>query len=151
MPTQQVLDGDFSAIESAACQSNKKAVSLNDPSTGQTFPNNQIPTSLFSRPSLALLKYIPVSSDPCGRLIYAAPSPSNENQYIGRADWLQSAKNNVYGRYYIADYANPGVFTDNILTTTRSGLNERAQAVGVALKPASVRPWLIPSMQLIHA
>src|SRR5207302_1177328 len=37
VPTQQVLNGDFSAIESAACQSNNKAVSLKDPSTGQPF------------------------------------------------------------------------------------------------------------------
>jgi hypothetical protein len=150
VPTQQVLNGDFSAIESAACQSNKKAVSLKDPSTGQPFPNNQIPTSLFSRPSLGLLKYIPVSSDPCGRLVYAAPSPSNENQYIGRADWLQSTKNTIYGRYYIADYANPGVFTDNILTTTRSGLNERAQAVGVAAQ-TSVSPTLVNSVHATYS
>ena len=132
VPTQQVITGDFSTLDSAACQSSKKPVSLINPNGGQPFPNNQIPVSLFSAPSLALLKNIPVSSDPCGRLVYAIPNPNSENQYIGRADWLQSAKNTIYGRYYIADYANPGVFTNNILTTTRSGLDDRAQAVVVA-------------------
>jgi hypothetical protein len=150
VPTQQVLSGDFSTIESAGCQSNGRAVSLKDPGTGQLFPNNQIPVSLFSKPSLALLKYIPVSSDPCGKLVYAAPNPTNENQYVGRADWLQSAKNTIYGRYFIADYANPGVFTNNILTTTRSGLNERAQAVVLGVE-SSISPALVNSLHATYS
>src|ERR1019366_5880615 len=64
VPTQATINGDFSAIESAACQSNSKAVQLIDPSNGNApFPNNQIPVSRFSGPSTGLLKYIPVSSD----------------------------------------------------------------------------------------
>ncbi len=147
VPTQQVIAGDFSTIDSPACQSSKKQVNLINPNGGQPFPNNQIPVSLFSAPAIALLKDIPVSSDPCGRLVYAIPNPSYENQYIGRADWLKSAKNTVYGRYYIADYANPGVFTNNLLTTTRSGLDDRAQAVVIALE-TSISPTVVNS---IHA
>jgi hypothetical protein len=147
VPTQQVIAGDFSALESAGCQSNKRAVSLINPANGQPFPNNQIPTSLFSAPSIALLKFIPVSADPCGRLVYSIPSPSGENQYIGRADWLKSAKNTIYGRYHIADYANPGVFTDNILTTTRSGLNDRSQAVVGAVE-TSLTPTFLNSVHI---
>ena len=147
VPTQQVINGDFSTLDSAACQSNNKAVTLINPNGGQPFPNSQIPVSLFSAPSLGLLKYIPVSSDPCGRLVYAIPNPNSENQYIGRADWLQSAKNTIYGRYYIADYANPGVFTNDILTTTRSGLDDRAQAVVVA-DETSISPTVVNS---VHA
>jgi hypothetical protein len=134
VPTQQMISGDFSARDAASCQSSNKPVNLMNPANGQPFASNQIPASLFSAPSLALLKYIPVSSDPCGRLVYSIPNPSAENQYIGRVDWLQSSRNTIYGRYYIADYANPGVFTNNILTTTRSGLNDRAQAVVVAVE-----------------
>jgi hypothetical protein len=134
VPTQAIISGDFGARESAGCQSSNKPISLINPSGGQPFVNNQIPASLFSAPSLALLKYIPVSADPCGRLVYSIPNPSSENQYIGRADWLQSSRNTIYGRYFIADYANPGVFTNNILTTTRSGLNDRAQAVVIAVE-----------------
>jgi hypothetical protein len=147
VPTQQVIAGDFSARDAAACQSSNKPVNLVNPGTGQPFPGNRIPVSLFSAPSLALLKFIPVSSDPCGRLVYSIPNPNSENQYIGRADWLQSAKNTIYGRYYIADYANPGVFTNNILTTTRSGLNDRAQAVVIA-DETNISPTLVNS---VHA
>jgi hypothetical protein len=147
VPTQATITGDFSALESAACQSNGRAVSLINPSDRQPFTNNQIPVSLFSKPSLALLKYIPVSADPCGRLVYSIPNPNNENQWVGRADWLLSSKHTVYGRYFIADYDNPGVFTDNILTTTRSGLLERGQSAVVALE-SSLTPTLVNS---IHA
>ncbi len=130
VPTQAVLTGDFSTVDSAACQSNKKGVNLIDPSSGnQPFANNQIPTSRFSAPSLALLKLIPVSSDPCGRYTFAIANPNDENQYIGRADWVQSAKHSVFGRYFIADYNNPPIYNGNLLTTTRSGLEERTQSV----------------------
>ena len=127
--TQASLAGDFSAIESADCQSNKKGVSLMNPSTGQPFPNNFISPSLFSPQALALAKLIPVAGDPCGRLVYSVPSPNNENQYIGRADWLQSSSHTLYGRYFIADFDNPYFYRGNVLTTTRSGLEERAQSV----------------------
>jgi hypothetical protein len=147
VPTQQVIAGDFSAIESANCQSNNKPVMLINPSGAAPFPNNQIPVSLFSAPSVALLKFIPVSGNPCGRLVYSMPNPNGENQYVGRADWLLNARTTIFGRYYIADYANPGVFTDNILTTTRSGLNDRAQSVVVAVESV-LRPTLFNS---IHA
>ncbi|MGI8989209.1 MAG: carboxypeptidase regulatory-like domain-containing protein [Bryobacteraceae bacterium] len=137
VPTQQTLNGDFSAIESAACQSSHKAVTLIDPSNGQPFPNNFIGPSRFSAPAVALAKLIPVSNDPCGQTTYAIPNPNNENQYVGRVDWLQSERNSIYGRYLIADYDNPPYYTNNILTTTRSGLEERAQSVVVAYQYSS--------------
>ena len=41
----------------------------------------------------------------------------------------QSAKNTIFGRYFIADYDNPPYYTNNILTTTRAGLEDRTQTV----------------------
>ncbi len=129
VPTQAALNGDFSTLESAACQSNRRAVTLIDPSNGQPFPNNMVPTSRFSTPSLNLLKNIPVSSDPCGQVVYAIPSPNDENQYTGRVDWLQSANNTIFARYFITDLANPPIYNGNLLTTTRAGINEQAQTI----------------------
>jgi Carboxypeptidase regulatory-like domain len=127
--TQATLNGNFSAIESAACQSNGKGVQLIDPSNGMPFANNQIPGGRFSTPILNLAKLIPISSDPCGKLVYGIPSPNNENQFVGRMDWVQNAKHTFYGRYFITDYADPVYYTNNILTTTRSGLDERDQTL----------------------
>jgi hypothetical protein len=66
VPTQAVLNGDFSTIESGPCQSNGKRVQLIDPSNGTPFANDQIPVGRFSTPSINLAKLIPVSTDPTG-------------------------------------------------------------------------------------
>jgi len=131
VPTQAVLNGNFSTLESGACQSNGKPVQLIDPSNGTPFANNQIPVGRFSTPILNLAKLIPISADPtgCGKLVYGIPSPNNENQFVGRMDWVQNAKHTFYGRYFITDYADPVFYTNNILTTTRSGLDERDQTL----------------------
>jgi hypothetical protein len=127
--TQAALNGDFSKLESAACQSNGVAKQLYDPSTGLPFQGNQINPTSFTAPSLALLKLIPVSSDPCGKLVYGIPNPSSEYQVVGRVDWAQNTRNSVFSRYFILDYANPAVYTNNVLTTTRPGLLQRSQVI----------------------
>ena len=43
VPTQAVLNGDFSQLESAGCQSSGTARTITDPTTGHPFPNNIIP------------------------------------------------------------------------------------------------------------
>jgi Carboxypeptidase regulatory-like domain len=129
VPTAAALSGDFSVLESAACQSSGKARQLVNPATGAAYPNNFINPSTFNTPALNLLKLIPVSSDPCGKITYAIPNPNNENQYVGRADWSLSQKHSILGRYFIDDYSNPAIYSGNLLTTTRSGLYQRAQSV----------------------
>ena len=130
MPTQAVLNGDFSTIAGAGCVSGGTARTILDPTNGQPFANNQIPVSRFNPQSLNLLKYVPVASDPCGKIVYGIPQTGDEDQVVGRIDWLQSAKHNFYGRYFIADYRNPAVFDSaNLLTTTRAGNLQRAQTL----------------------
>src|SRR5438876_7274268 len=63
VPTQAALSGDFSALESAACQSSRKAVTLMDPASGQPFPNSFVSPTRFNAQTLALLKVVPVSAD----------------------------------------------------------------------------------------
>lgn len=130
VPNDAVLRGDFSGIDSGACVSGGKGRTLMDPLTGAAFPNNQIPTSRFNSQSLNLLKYVPRSADPCGKITYGIPTTGDENQVIGRMDFVQSAKHSIYGRYFIADYRNPPVYDGkNLLTTTAPGNFERAQTV----------------------
>jgi hypothetical protein len=150
VPTQALLNGDFSTIDSAGCQSSHKAVTVIDPANGQPFPNNMISPTRFSAPSLALAKLIPLAADPCGRITYSIPNPNNENQYIGRADWLQSAKHTFYGRYFIADYDNPAFYTNNILTTTRSGIEQRSQSVTLG-DQYSISPTVVNAFHATYA
>lgn len=130
VPTQAVLNGDFSQIDSAACQSNGKGRTLVDPATGQPFPNNQVPTSLFNPQALAILKYVPISSNPCGQITYGIPNPEGENQYIGRVDWSINAKHTFFGRYFGSNLSNPPApFDNNLLFTARAGLADLSQSL----------------------
>jgi len=128
VPTPAVLKGDFSALASAACQSSGVARILSDPVAKQPFPNNFIDPARFSTPSVGLLKYVPTSNDPCGKLTYSIANPNGENQFVTRGDWQQSASHSIFGRYFTADYGNPPLFDGNILNTTRAGLEMRSTA-----------------------
>ena len=127
VPTQAVLNGDFNTWESSACLSKPRTIM--DPTTGQPFPNNQVPISRYSPQALALAKYLPASNSPCGQLTYGIPNPSNESQYIGRADWVQSSKNTIFTRYFVLNFNNPPLFDGkNGLTTTLAGQAVRSQS-----------------------
>jgi len=135
IPTAAALTGDFSALASAACQSNGKAVTLYNPNNGQPFPNgNQIPRTMLNDVALTVAnKYLPVSSaDQCGQVTYGIPTTGDEDQWIGRVDWLHNTKHTLYGRYFVDDYQNPPVFDGkNLLTTTQAGNFERAQSATI--------------------
>ena len=81
VPTQSMLNGSW-----APC----KNLTLN-PST-------------YVAPALAYLKLIPISTDPCGKLVYSASSPSNEYQDLARIDWVRTPRNTIFGRYFILDF-----------------------------------------------
>ena len=126
VPTTQALQGNFSNLLSSTCGSLR---SITDPATGLPFQNNQIPVSRFNQQALNFLKYIPVSSDPCGKLLYGIPNNSNENQYLGRLDWIRSTRHSLFGRYYFTKDNNPAVFSNNdLLLTTRAGVSDSVQS-----------------------
>ncbi|MGP8243831.1 MAG: carboxypeptidase regulatory-like domain-containing protein, partial [Bryobacteraceae bacterium] len=131
VPTQAVLNGDFSALESAACQSSGKARTITNPSTGVPFPNAQVPVSSFNPAALNLLKGVPVSSNPCGRTVYGIPNPSAENQEIGRFDWNISSSHSIFGRYFITKYNAPAptLNGDQLLSTLPAAIDRSESAV----------------------
>jgi hypothetical protein len=131
VPNQAVLSGDWSQIESASCQSNGVARTIINPATGNPFASDYVDPSTYNQQALNLLKYVPPSSDPCGKITYAIPEPQREDQYIGRVDWNPSAKNSFFGRYFFADYKSPAAFDNNFLLTTQRGVLDRSQAVTV--------------------
>jgi hypothetical protein len=133
IPTAAMLAGDFSTIAGAGCQSNNKGIQLLNPTTKAPFANNQIPVSLLDPVAVAVTKFLPISSaDPCGKVTFAIPVTGDEDQWIGRVDWVQNSKHTVYGRYFVVDYQNPPTFNGtNLLTTTQPGNFERAQSATI--------------------
>ena len=51
-----------------------------------------------------LSKYIPMSTDNCGLLLYGQPANNPDWQYIGRVDYVRSEKHTIYGRFYNYNY-----------------------------------------------
>ncbi len=126
VPNQQMLNGDFTTVTSTACT--LTPITLKAP-----FAGNQVSPSRYNASALALLKYIPVSSDPCGKIQYGIPNNSAEDQFIARIDYNQSSKNQVFGRYFISDFRNPAIFDGkNALTTTKPGVRPRSQSLTLA-------------------
>jgi len=127
VPTAAALAGDFSVLASSACGT---ARTLRDPNTNQPLTNNRIDPSRFNAQALAFLKYVPVSTDPCGKLLFGIPNNINEDQILSRADFIQNSKHSMFGRYYFTDYRNPAEFDGkNILLTSRPGVLGRVQSV----------------------
>src|SRR5665213_3583371 len=122
VPTPATLMGDFSAFPA-----------IKDPNTGAQFPGNIIPTSRFDPAAVKLLtSYIPTSAQPGGRTFFGYLASNPDDQYIGRVDYVVSAKQSVFARYYIYDYIGQSVFNgSNALTTGTAGNNERSQTMTV--------------------
>jgi hypothetical protein len=117
VPTAAMRAGDFTAAASPLCNGGRQ-ITLGDP-----FVNNQISPALFSKPAVNLLKYVPVSSDPCGQIRYGISNNYNEHQFIGRADYQRSDKHAMFARYFAAKYYHPPAFDGtNILQTNAPGM-----------------------------
>jgi hypothetical protein len=138
LPTPAALNGDFSVLD--------KTKQLIDPVNGKPFTGNQIPTTRFDPAAKAFIKYLPVVNDPNGTFTYSIPRTGNDDQFIGRVDFLQSAKNTIFGRYFLEDYSNPAVWDPhNILVTTVTGNLQRAQSFTLGdsftISPATVNSF----------
>ena len=124
IPSQANLAGDFSASD--------PTTKLVNPLTGAALVNNQINPALFSPQALALVKYLPVSTDPAGFISYQIPSQVSDNEFVTRVDYTINPKNTLYGRYFIDGYQAPPFFNpSNILVTSQSGNFQRVQSVTV--------------------
>ncbi|PYU66883.1 MAG: TonB-dependent receptor, partial [Acidobacteria bacterium] len=99
--TPAALAGDFTALASPGCTGTTTGKTLKAP-----FVGNQVSPSSFDPASLKVFSsgYVPISTDPCGLLNYVLPAIDNENQEIGRIDYVLNSKHNLYGRYFIDDF-----------------------------------------------
>ena len=124
VPTAGMLAGDFNAITSPACNAGRQ-ITLKAP-----FVNNQLPLSLFSKPALNILKFIPATNDPCGQVAFGIPTQTDEHQGIGRVDYQRSQNHTLFARYFITNLEQPAIYDGkNALTTSQAGSDDRVQSV----------------------
>ncbi len=77
VPTTAERTGNFSG----------DAIQPIDPTTGQPFPNGQIPTARIDKVASAIANAIPVGNNPDGTYTATAGTPVNERQYLLKGDY----------------------------------------------------------------
>jgi hypothetical protein len=106
VPTQAMLDGDFTAFASPACNEGKQ-INLN-PAYG--FVNNQIAPALFSPVALDLVKTLPAATNVCGTATYGFVNSMSEQLYTSRIDYQVSSKHSVFGRFMAGNLTVPSTY-----------------------------------------
>lgn len=125
-PTQAMRSGDFSAFTSPACNAGRQ-IALKAP-----FVGNQINPAQFSSVAMNFLKYVPVATNPCGKLTYGIPNNSQEQQGIGKIDYTLSQNQSLFVRYFFARYNNPATYDgQNVLTLSRTSQLNKVHSVVV--------------------
>jgi len=97
IPTPASLNGDFTALASAAC--NNGVQKTLPASLG--FVNNQLPPTLLNPVSVNVAKTFPVTPDPCGHVLYGLVANQDENLYVSKVDYQINAKHSIFGRYML--------------------------------------------------
>jgi len=133
IPNAASLTGDFGTLAGPGCQNNKTIQLVDPQNSNAPFAGNQIPQSRLNPVALKIsASYLPATSDPCGQVVYGIRTTGDENQYLGKTDWVQSDKNRIFLRYFANSYQNPPVFDGkNVLTTTSPGNFELSQSAAL--------------------
>jgi carboxypeptidase family protein len=153
VPTAAALLGDFSVLESDTCLGVGKHRTIRNPLTNTPYAGNHVPTGQFNQAALNMLKLVPVSPDPCGRITQSIPNTGNEDQGITRIDWQQSPKNTIFGRYFITDFRDAPIYDGaNLLPTTKAGQFARDQSAVIGdtyiLSPTMVNSFHITANRM---
>ena len=129
VPTSDNLNGDFSTTDGPTCLANG-GIQLLNPKTGAVLAGNKISPSSFDQAALALQKYLPATTSPCGTVNFSIPYLESENQFITRVDYTVTQKHSLYGRYFLDGFENPAYYSPtNILITTSPGIYARVQSL----------------------
>jgi hypothetical protein len=124
VPTQAMLNGDFTAIASPACNGGRQLT------LGGGFVGNRIDAARLSPVTLNFLKHVPVSTDPCGKLQYGIPNNNTEQQGLGKIDYAASASQSLAARYYYARYDNPATYDGtNVLQLSRTSQTNQVHSL----------------------
>ncbi len=125
VPTTAELAGNFTTVTSPACAGKQ----INLPAS-MGFVNNTIAPSLLNPAALKIDSYLPVPTDPCGKVNYGLLSNSTENMGVARIDYLTSVKNTIFGRYYETNLDSPSSFDgSNALTLQNNFAHDRVYSL----------------------
>lgn len=111
-PTAAMMSGDFSQL--------LPNVVITDPSTGQPFPGNIIPSDRISSVSQAMQNFGTVAPNHMSTFaqgydwVGVEPAYEHNDQYSGRVDRVLSGKDRLFGRWTYGDFPNHYVYQTNL-------------------------------------
>jgi len=110
LPNERI--GDFSPATGA--EVGVSYPTITDPTTGQPFPNNQIPAGRIDTAVAKLMTLFPQPNLPGELNNYTrnALATDNDDSYDGRIDWIPSQQDTVFGRFSYSNRSRfiPGFF-----------------------------------------
>jgi len=97
VPTAEERVGNFAG----------SGVTVTDPTTGNPFPNNQIPADRISPISQYFLKFIPLPNGPNGQLTFAGASiVQNDDQYMVKLNYIHG-NHQISGSWFWTRFSEP--------------------------------------------
>ena len=142
-----MMAGDFTAYASPACNSGRQLNLTAPAGASYSFSGNRISPASFDTVAVKYMQYIPLSTDPCGRIFYGYPTPSSDKQVLARVDYQRSDKHSLFGRYFRAAFTSPYYYDGkNALATTTPGIYNMGQST-VFGDTYSISPTLINSFR----
>lgn len=122
IPTQEMLNGDWTRVASSECRS--RPVQLRAP-----FVNNRINPALYSPVALNILKKIPSTSHPCGEIRYGRLNNSTEDIFVSRVDYQKSNAHSMFVRYTLHQLDTPTDYDgQNVLSSSNPDYIRRFQS-----------------------
>ena len=113
VPTALERTGNFSA----------KSGTFKDPTTGVAIPSKIYPSNLLSPIALAIMPHVPTTDDPTGKLIYAQPASSDNQQFLGKGDY-NAGSHQISASYFRIHYTTPGWDGNGTLLTYKLGQDQ---------------------------
>ena len=121
VPTPAMLNGDFTAIASAACNTSG-AIRLLAP-----FVDNKVSPALFSPASVKLAGLLPTPDNPCGQVFFDRVDNSDEDVLTTKVDYTISNRQSIFGRLLVSSYFAPSNYDGKtLLSPTTSASTDRA-------------------------
>src|SRR5881628_21826 len=133
IPTPAMLQGDFSAIGSPACNNGQQrifpaALGFSGDAT------NHIDPARFDPVALNLIRKLPTTNNACGLITFGNPGNLDSKQYVGKVDYQLNAAHSVMGRVLLTGEDQPVPYSlapNNLLTTFDRGRSNFAQSYAV--------------------
>ena len=128
VPTAAMLNGDFTAFASPAC--NNGVQKTLPASLG--FVNNMISPALLNSAALNIDSHLPVATNPCGKVIFGLLSDSTENLGVTKIDYQKSDKDSFFGRFTVSNLDSPSTYNGtNALTVNTSEVHDRVYSLAL--------------------